>query len=607
MGTMSRQELAQRVEGRVVGTWLMDAVTEQPDTVALRWRIGEAADDTWGEMTWAEVADQAARIAATYAGWGIGAGDTVALFLTNRPEFHPADLGALLNRAKGVSIYNSSSPEQIEYLLGHMEAKAVICDDIDFLERVLKVRGQLPLLEHVVVLDDPHDMRPDDVLAWPDLLAAEPVDLPAAVAASRPEDIVTLIYTSGTTGMPKGVMLDHSNIVAAAETTFSLVGEDTGGLRGISYLPMAHIAERMVSHYGWLSQRNVVTCVPDPTTLAGYLGAVRPQTLFGPPRVFEKLRSAVLASIHAQGPEKEAAFQQALALGQRVAALRAAGQEVPPELAEPYAAADAGAFAPIRRLLGLDEVQYAFAGAAPLPTHVFDFFRGIGVPFSEIYGMSENTGGMTWDPFAVRQGTVGRPLPGTEVVLADDGEVLCRGPIVSRGYFKDPERTAETFDADGWLHTGDIGRYDEDGYLSIVDRKKELIITAGGKNVSPANIEAELKGLPLIGQACVIGDNRPYLSALLVLDPDSAPAWAAAHGLQGKGLAELAADPTVLAEIERGVEEVMARFNNVEHIKRWTVLGDEWLPDSEQLTATMKLKRRGVLAVYGEQIEAMYD
>ncbi len=596
-------ELAARVEGMVVGRWLLDAAAEDPDRVALRWRTeGEG----WGELTWAQVLDQASRIAGTYAAWGIGAGDTVALFLTNRPEFHPADLGALLNRAKGVSIYNSSAPEQIEYLLGHMEAKVVVCEDIDFLERVLKVRGQLPLLQHVVVVDDPDDLRPDDVLTFADLLAGQPVDVEAAVAASRPDDIVTLIYTSGTTGTPKGVMLDHVNITAAAETTFSIVGDEAKGLRGISYLPMAHIAERMVSHYGWLAQRNIVTCVPDPTTLASYLGPVKPQSLFGPPRVFEKLRSAVLAGVHAQGPEKEAGFNQALALGQKVAALKAAGQEIPEELATPFAKADAAAFAPVRAMLGLDELMYGFAGAAPLPTHVFDFFRGIGVPFSEIYGMSENTGGMTWEPFAVRQGTVGRPLPGTEVILADDGEVLCRGPIVSRGYFKDPERTAETFDDEGWLHTGDIGRYDEDGYLSIIDRKKELIITAGGKNISPANIEAEIKALPLIGQACVIGDDRPFLTALLVLDPDTAPGWAAAHGLEGRSLAELAEEPAVLAEIEQGLGEVLAQFNTVERIKKWTVLGDEWMPDSDQLTATMKLKRRGVHAAYGEQIEAMY-
>ncbi|MGI9017255.1 MAG: AMP-dependent synthetase/ligase [Euzebya sp.] len=381
--------------------------------------------------------------------------------MSNRPEFHPADLGGLLCRAKSVSIYNSSAPEQIEFLLGHMEAKSVICDNIEFLERVLKVRGQLPLLDHVVVVDDPDNLRPDDVTLFSDMLSAQPVDAHAAAAASQPDDLVALMYTSGTTGTPKGVMLDHRNIAAAAESYTVLVGrEEAVNLRGLSYLPMAHIAERMVSHYGWLWQRNIVTCVPDPTTVATYLGPVRPQALFGPPRVWDKLRSAVMAGVAAQGPDKVAGFEQALALGQQVASLKAAGQDVPAELAQTHAGIDAAVFAPIRQKLGLDQLRYGFSGAAPLPTHVFDFFRGIGVAFSEIYGMSENTGGMTWDPFMVKQGTVGRPYPGTEVVLADDGEVLCRGPSVSRGYFKDPERSAETFDDDGWLHTGDIGRFD---------------------------------------------------------------------------------------------------------------------------------------------------
>lgn len=602
-GSITPAELEDRIDGVVVGQWLVDAAAEDAAAAALRWRTGEGE---WGQMTWAEVLDQATRVAGSYTAWGIQPGDTVALFLTNRPEFHPADLGALLLRAKAVSIYNSSAPEQIEYLLGHMEAKAVICDSVDLLERVLKVRGQLPRLEHIVVVDDPDDLRPDDVTLFSDLLQGDPVDAADAVAQSRPDDIVTLIYTSGTTGTPKGVMLDHRNIAAAAEATFALVGDGAKHLRGLSYLPMAHIAERMVSHYGWLWQRNTVTCVPDPTTLATYLAPVRPQTLFGPPRVFEKLRSAVLAGVSAKGEGAVEQFQQALALGQKVAALKAAGEPVPPELDEPFTQADAAVFAPVRQMLGLDQAKYLFAGAAPLPTHVFDFFRGIGVPFSEIYGMSENTGGMTWDPFTVKQGTVGRPLPGTEVILADDGEVLCRGPIVSRGYYKDPERTADTFDADGWLHTGDIGRYDDEGYLSIIDRKKELIITAGGKNVSPANIEAELKSLPLIGQACVIGDDRPYLTALLVLDPDTAPSWATANDVDATTVQELADDPTVLAEVDRGVREVIGQFNKVEQIKKWTVLSDDWVPDSEQLTATMKLKRRGVLAAYEPQIRAMY-
>ena len=601
--SVTGEELRAAVEGETVGQWLLDAVSGAPDDVALRWKDGEG----WGQLTWGQVLDQASRVAATYRQWGVGPGDRVALFLRNRPEFHVADLGGLLCRAASVSIYNSSAPEQIEYLLGHMGAKTVICDDVEFLERVLKVRGQLPDLQHVVVVDDPDGLAPDDVVPFSQMLAADPIDAAAAVADSRSDDLVTLIYTSGTTGQPKGVMLDQSNICAAGLATFSMLAEeDATAQRLVSYLPMAHIAERMVSHYGWLRQRHVVTTCPDPTELLPHLVTVRPQVLFGPPRVFEKLRSGILAAVAAKGEESAAKFEQALQVGQKVAALRAQDAPIPDDLAAMHAQIDATAFAPLRAMVGLDEMRMAFTGAAPLPPFVFDFMRGIGVPFSEIYGMSENTGGMTWDPYAVKRGAVGRALPGTEVVLADDGEVLCRGPIVTRGYYNDPERTAEAFDDEGWLHTGDIGQLDEDGYLSIVDRKKELIITAGGKNISPANIEAMLKSLPLIGQACVIGDDRPYLSALLVLDPDTAPGWAAANGISDTSLAALAQDPVVLAEINRGVAEVIQHFSRAEQIKKWTVLGDEWVPDSPQLTATMKLKRRGVHAVYSDQIESLY-
>jgi long-chain acyl-CoA synthetase len=437
-----------------------------------------------------------------------------------------------------------------------------------------------------------------------DLYADEPVDLAAAAAEVRPDDLATVIYTSGTTGPPKGVMLTNANIRAECVGYMAMVGP-TPDRRTVSYLPMAHIAERMVTHYGWLWQRTTVTCCPDQSTLIGYLVQVRPTDLFGPPRVFEKLKAGIEASVAAGGPEQVAGFEQARVVGRQVAELRAADRPLPPELAATWAKLDAAVFAPIRAKVGLDQLYYCFSGAAPLPVDVMHFLRSIGLPFSEVYGMSENTGAMTWEPYRVKPGTVGKPLPGVEVRIADDGEVLARGAIVSPGYLDDPERSAETFDADGWLHTGDIGRFDDDGYLSIVDRKKELIITAGGKNVSPANLEAMLKSLPLVGQACVVGDGRRYLVALLVLDPEVAPGWAARQGLP-TGLAELAAAPQVRAELERGVAEINGRVSQVESIKKVAILPDEWLPDSAQLTATMKLKRRGVLAAYAPVIESLY-
>jgi long-chain acyl-CoA synthetase len=340
----------------------------------------------------------------------------------------------------------------------------------------------------------------------------------------------------------------------------------------------------------------------DLNDLPAYLVEVRPGGFFGPPRVWEKLVAGVKAQVAARDAETQANFEAALKIGREVQRLRARGEEPSGELAETWEFVDAMVFAPIRAAIGLDEAEFVFSGAAPVPPEVIDFLRDIGLPMSEVYGMSENCGGMTWEPFLVKPGRVGTAYPGVEVITAEDGEVLCRGPIVFPGYLDDPERTAEALDADGWLHTGDIGEFDEDGYLKIVDRKKELIITAGGKNVSPANVESVLKTVPLVGQAMAIGDAKPYLVALITLDPD-----AAAARFPGRPIAEVAADPDVVQEIADGVAVVNERLSRVEQPRRIAVVGEEWLPDSEFLTPTMKLKRRGVLQAYGSLVESLYQ
>jgi long-chain acyl-CoA synthetase len=399
-------------------------------------------------------------------------------------------------------------------------------------------------------------------------------------------------------------MLDHANVVWTVESLRRTLPVDPTGFRVVSYLPMAHIAERMVSHYWGLVYGYEVTTCPEPGLLAGYLPEVRPQLLFAVPRIWEKMHAAVRAT-SSQDPDQQRALDAALAVGEREQDYRARQEPMPAELAADYEA-HAPILALVLQTLGLDYVQAALSGAAPLPREVLCFFRALGVELSEIYGLSETSGPMTWAPFRVKVGTVGPAIPGCAVRLADDGEVLAKGGNIFRGYLNDPERTTESVDADGWLHSGDIGELDGDGYLRIVDRKKELIITAGGKNISPANLETALKASPLIGQAAVIGDDRPFVSALLVLDPDAAPAWAKAHELAAESLQELARDPTLVAEVEREVAAVNERFSNVERVKRFTVLGEEWLPDSEELTPTMKLKRRGIHAKYAAEIEAMY-
>ena len=571
-------ELAAAVEGQTIAGEFAKTAARRADLTALRWRT---PDGGFGEWTWRNYADRAARVAGGLIRLGVERGERVVLMLRNRPEFHVADIGILLAGATPISIYNSSSPDQIQYLASHSDAVVAIVEDVDFLERFLKVRGELPALRQVVVVDDPDGLAPDDVVRFDSLLDVDPVDIEAAAAAVQPGDLATVIYTSGTTGPPKGVMLSHYNVCWTTESTRRAIGFPVEGFRLVSYLPMAHVAERMVTHYFHVLDGTEVTSCPDPAQLAAYLCEVRPNYFFAVPRVWEKLYAGVHAALAAD-PEKGASVWKAMEAG----------------------AVDA--LAPVRAQIGLDDCKVAFSGAAPIPLEVFMLFLKLGLPMSEIYGMSECCGPMTWEPFDVHPGTVGPPIPGCEVKLLDDGEVCCRGGNVFLGYLKDPARTAEVLDDEGWLHSGDIGVFDDGGYVKIVDRKKELIITAGGKNISPANIEAALKSFPLIGQACVIGDMRPFVSALIVLDPEVAPAWATSRGIEASTMAELSRHPDVRAEVERAVAEANARFSQVEQVKRFTLLTDEWLPDSEELTPTMKLKRRGVLTKYADEIEALY-
>ncbi|HWB66414.1 MAG TPA: long-chain fatty acid--CoA ligase [Mycobacteriales bacterium] len=576
---------------RTVLDGFLRTVGRQADDPALR----ELEGRSW---TWGEYAERVARLAGGLSSLGVDRGDRVVMLLSNRLEFHVADLAILALGATPISIYNSSSPEQIAYLATHCKAVVAITQDGDYADRLLAAVGDIPTLRRVVVVGD----APDGTVAWDEVQAGEPIDLAAAEQALDPGDLVTVIYTSGTTGPPKGVMLTHRNVIAQRDGMSQFLGRafDPGG-RLVSYLPMAHIAERMVSHYGHVLRGAEVVPCADIAALSAYLTAVHPTLLFGPPRVWEKLVAGIQAQVASRGEEAARSFAEALQVGRQVQQLRARGEEPTGELAEAWAFVDEVAFRPVRAAVGLDECEVAFSGAAPVPPEVIDFLRDIGLPMSEVYGMSENCGGMTWEPFQVKSGRVGRAFPGVEVTTAADGEVLCRGPIVFAGYLDDPDRTAEALDADGWLHTGDIGEFDDDGYLKIVDRKKELIITAGGKNVSPANVEAILKTVPLVGQAMAVGDDRPYLVALLTLDPD-----AVAARYPGRSLTEVAADPDVLAEVADDVAQVNQRMSQVERPRRFVLLGEEWLPDSDVLTPTMKLKRRGVLGRYAAQIEEMY-
>jgi long-chain acyl-CoA synthetase len=591
---ITKAELDAAVAGQTIISRYLDTVAAHPNQVAIR---EKQDDDSFATWTYADHAARVAAAAAHLRSLGVRPGDRVVLMMRNIPDFHFIDLGVAALGATAISIYNSSSPDQVEYLVGHCGAKLAIVENDGFEERFLKVRDHLPALERIINLAD--DGARDQIYR------ANPLDLAAEVGNCTPDTLATVIYTSGTTGPPKGVMLTHYNVVWTAEGYLRLLDVQPVGYRAVSYLPMAHIAERMSTHYLAVAGGYEVTTCPDPSQVAAYAREVHPQIMFGVPRVWEKIYGGVQAALGADVDQK-AKFDDAVATAIPIVERRTLGTASAEDDAT-WQFLDSVAFSQVRSLIGLDAVEYAITGAAPIPAELISWYRAIGVPLSEIYGMSESTGPMTWEPNRVKAGTVGRPFPGTECFLASDGEVCMRGGNIFTGYLDDPEKTAEALDPDGTLHSGDIGVFDDEGYLRIIDRKKELIITAGGKNISPSNLEAALKMIPLVGQALAIGDQRPFVSALVVLDGEVAPVWAKEHGIAFDTLADLAVDPAVQAEIERGLEEVMAAFNNAERVKKVTVLAEEWLPDSEELTPTSKLKRKAIHAKYATEIEALYS
>jgi len=612
--SVTANDIDRAIEGQTIPRNFLATVRRAPEAVAFRW----THDGVTTLTTYGEYGDQAARIAAALTELGVGPGSRVVLLLRNRPEFHVADVGVLLTGATPISIYNSSSPEQIAHLVRHCGASVAIAEAA-LVGGLLEVRAELPELAHVVVVDGDGDTGVSDtfsdtfsgtfsgVEAWSSLLGAVPVDLESAAHVAAPHDLVTVIYTSGTTGPPKGVMLDHTNVCWANESLRLALGFPTDGFRVVSYLPMAHIAERLTTHYGGLTHGYELTVCPDLHLVLAAFQESRPEVLFGVPRTYERIHSGVRAVL-ATDRDKEAAFDDALAVGGEVAAARARGETPTGALAAAWERADAEQLRPVRELLGLAEVKIAVTSAAPVPVEVLAFFRSLGLPLSELYGLSESSGPLSWEPHRVRIGTVGKAIPGMSMKLGAGGEVLARGGNIFRGYLDDPARSREALDDAGWLHTGDVGEIDADGYLRIVDRMKELIITASGKNVSPANLEAALKAQPLIAQACAIGDGRDHLVAIVALDAEVTPVWAAAHGViaDPTDLHAVARDPVVVEEIAHEVHDANDRFSHAEQVRRVLVLGDEWLPDSEELTPTMKLKRRGILAKYRDQIEALY-
>jgi long-chain acyl-CoA synthetase len=574
-------------------------VSERADEVAIRTR-GDEFSITWGDLQ-----ERVDALAGGLAKLGVQRGDSVALMLSNRPEFHLCDLAAMMLGATPFSIYNTYTSEQIQYVASDAQAKVLICEQ-QYLAQVREARKQLPNLDYVIVVDG---KAPLGTLALSDVEGSNPdFDVDAAVAQINSTDVLTLIYTSGTTGPPKGVQLVHRNLLATVEGIEDLIEFPRDG-RVISWLPAAHVAERNAHHYLPIVFGLQITCCDDPRQVLSYLPEVRPSWFFAVPRIWEKLKAGLETMIAGQPEEERQKLEGALQAATRKVRLEQAEEPVPYDLAAQVAKADAEIFSGWRTMLGLDQVEAINVGAAPTPIEVLEFFHAIGLPLAELWGMSETCGaGSVNPPAKIKLGTVGPPAPGIEIKLDTDGEVLVKSDVVMLGYRNLPEKTSEAFTDDGWLRTGDIGVFDEDGYLTIVDRKKELIISAAGKNMSPANIEATVKcGSPLIGQACCIGDRRPYNTALIVLDADFAPAWAAQQGIEGTTLDVLSRDARVRAGVQDGVDAANAKLARVEQIKKFEIVAGDWLPGGEELTPTMKLKRKPIAEKYGDAIEAMYS
>jgi long-subunit acyl-CoA synthetase (AMP-forming) len=502
VSTARRSDRPAGLDASTVAEAFQLTAAAHPDRPALRLKGDELS------ITWAEYADKVRRVAAGLAGLGLERGQAVALMLTNRPDFHWFDAAALHLGATPFSVYNTYAREQIQYQLKDAEARILVTEKA-FVDRVEGLEG----VDHLIVVDAEDGL---DVEAR----AADGFDFDAAWRAVEPQDVLTLIYTSGTTGPPKGVQLTHSNLIAAVQGFDEVIAFPSDG-RVVSWLPMAHIAERACSHYLPMMLGFTTTDCPDARQVVAYLPEVRPTWFFAVPRIFEKLKAAIEAGIEAEQDEaRKQATKWALDVGLRKVRLEQAGEPVPDELRAEHEKADELVLSKIRTSLGLDQIESINVGAAPTPREVIEFFHAIGVPLAELWGMSETTGYGACNPRdRIKIGTVGPVAPGVEIKLAEDGEVLIRGPVVTTGYRNQPEQTREAIDEDGWLHTGDVGEFDEDGYLKIVDRKKELIINAAGKNMSPANIEAKLKAAsPVIGQVVAIGDMRPYNVALITLD-----------------------------------------------------------------------------------------
>lgn len=615
-----RAEIEQEIAGLTLPAALARTVEAEGDRAAYSDKVGidlsAGYAPGWRTVGWAELRERALDVAGALLAAGVAAGDRVALMAGNRIEHVVADLGVVHAAGVSMSVYNTLSPDQVAYVASHAEPTVVVLETADHLARWERALAESGSIRTVVLIDVAAPTGDDRFVTWDAFLASgaawragHATQLVERTAGISPDDPLTILYTSGTTGNPKGVVLTHHAVLY--ECLCSLrVAAPTQRIEFISYLPFAHIAERTLGMYIPQVMGAHIHLIADPALLLGALGEVRPTRFFGVPRVWEKIKTGISAKLAAEtDPEKRAQVEGALAIGLEYVEALQSGSTVSPELEARFQAADAGLLSLLRALLGLDRCEWAASAAAPMPLEVARFFAGLGMRIYDVYGMTETCAAVTaCGPDQFRLGTVGKALPGIEIRLGEDNEILARGPVASKGYYKQDDATAALIDADGWVHTGDIGEIDADGFLKVVDRKKEMIITSSGKNIAPSNIENYLKESPIVGHALVFGEGRPYVVAVLTLDAEIAPLVAAQVGIPaGTSLAELAQHPAMLAVAQQAVDAANERLSRPEQVKAWELLPVEWTAESEELTPTLKLKRRVVHAKYADVLERLYS
>jgi long-chain acyl-CoA synthetase len=598
-------------EGNTVPEMFRSRVQLSGDEVALRYKkLG-----IWRDVSWKGYAERVKEVSLSLLALGLKPGECVSVIGENSPEWVYIDLGTMHAGGTTVGVYATNSWEQCKYVVDHSESRFYFVENEEQLDKALRFRANVPRLEKIIVWDlkglkhfkDPMVMSFDEFLALGhELDKKDPGLFEKTWKQVASQDLARLIYTSGTTGPPKGAMLTHTNITWMAKAMAEgnpIEAQD----EFLSFLPLCHIFEQLFTIFMNIKYGAIVNFIESTDTVTDNMREISPTVAYGVPRVWEKYYSGIMIMMSDATWIKKMIFQASLKLGKKYAALTTSHQPVPAMLQLAYAVAHFVTFRKLKERLGFDRVRLAFSGAAPISPDVLRFFQAIGIPLREGYGMTEGTGVTCANQGdRVRIGTVGQALPGLEVKIAEDGEICFRGGNVFKGYFKNPQATAEVLEADGWMHSGDVGVLDGEGFLKITDRKKDLIITAGGKNIAPQNIENQLKFSPYINDAVVIGDRRKFLVAIIVIDEDNVVKYAQDNKIQYTTYATLTQHPEITKLIQKEVDAVNKTLANVETVKRFTVLSKKLFVEDGEVTPTMKVKRKYINEAFKDQIEAMY-